>query len=96
MEFTEQLKKLNIFNPDIEVLDIGCYNGWLFQRLKKLNRKFDLVDTMDLVPDKTGARFSKNLLLILCQIKNMILFLHAMYFSFVLSRLIKQRDIYNI
>ncbi len=47
MEFTEQLKQLGIYKPEMDILDIGCNNAWLFQRLNKPGRVFDLIDIVD-------------------------------------------------
>lgn len=47
MEFMEQLKSLGIYQPDMDILDIGCDNGWLFTRLNKPGRNFDLIDRVD-------------------------------------------------
>lgn len=47
MEFLDQMRKLGIYQPDMDILDIGCDNGWLFMRLNKPGRNFDLVDRVD-------------------------------------------------
>lgn len=49
MEFIEQLKKNNLLHPEMDILDVGCGNGWLFRRLVDHNpgRTYDAVDTLD-------------------------------------------------
>lgn len=57
MEPIKQLKRLGLLKPEMDILDIGCRNGWLFERLKKPGRNYDAVDIYDNLPDKTGMRF---------------------------------------
>ncbi len=59
MDFISELKKLNIFKPDMAILDIGCWNGWLADKLLRLNRTYDGVDIKDRIKDKNrnGLRF---------------------------------------
>lgn len=47
MEFIEQLKNLQLFKPGMDILDVGCNNAWLFQRLNKPGRNFDLIDIVN-------------------------------------------------
>lgn len=57
MEFINELKRLGLFSPNMAILDIGCRNGWLFDRLKKPGRTYDGVDIVDEFEDKEGIRF---------------------------------------
>lgn len=57
MEFIHELKQLKLFSPTMVILDVGCKNGWLFDRLKKPGRTYDAVDIIDELPEKEGIRF---------------------------------------
>lgn len=59
MEFIYQLKQLKLFKPDMAILDIGCRNGWLYDRLKKPGRTYDGLDQIDMIENKDGIRFFK-------------------------------------
>jgi SAM-dependent methyltransferase len=54
MEFLEQLKALGLYKPEMDVLDIGCAEGWLFFKLIELKpgRRYDAVDIRDRLYDK--------------------------------------------
>lgn len=43
----------------MDILDVGCGNGWFLQRALKPGRHCDGVDTVDTIEDKTGIRFFK-------------------------------------
>jgi len=57
MEFLEQFKRLDILKPGMDILDVGCYNGWLFQRLYRPGYHYDGVDIVDLIQNKNNLRF---------------------------------------
>lgn len=47
MEFLDQLKELKLYKLDMDILDIGCDNGWFFMRTNKSDRRYDLIDHID-------------------------------------------------
>lgn len=41
----------------MDILDVGCGNGWMLQGARRPGRNYDAIDIADLLPDKTGMRF---------------------------------------
>jgi trans-aconitate methyltransferase len=58
MEFIEQLKKLQLFKPDMTILDVGCHEGKFTEFFTQFG-SVDAIDKYDRVLDKTKFNFTQ-------------------------------------